>query len=497
MIMKKLVLSFAAVAALASCVQNDITGPSESKTVSIVAQVDQTKTVLDGNAVLWENGDAVALRFASDSDVYTEVFTTAQSGATVTFSGTLDNGVNVSAGYAANGYAVYPSTAMSEAGAVEFTLESQVVAKENGSFDSGKNLSSAVVSLSDLNSKGSTNANFQNAFSIVRFTLDAGVASLKITADGNIAGKTAMSFQEDGRLVVGSWSEASRTLTVSPEGSTFTAGKTYNVLVYPGNYTSLTALLTDANGCTYEKTVTGNFKFDPSKFYTFTFNTQFVKSYTFTATGRNFVTGDQIYTVFGSLHSEALTATGAQFTGNLPASVVEANTEGYAIYPASAYNAGRISYTLNSAAPAELYSATLSPTSTTVAFNSVESALATVNFSVPTGVKSVKIVSDKGLTGQTEMTVSAGKLVAGTGAGKELTVDTTAGGSYSLKVYPVSGAALTVTLTDAAGATVQKNLSLTVAAGQTQTLDISSGLSFEKNGSFTNESYGNGGTHEF
>ena len=69
MIMKKLVLSFAAVAALASCVQNDITEPSESKNVSIVAQADQTKTVLDGNAVLWENGDAVARRFASDSDV--------------------------------------------------------------------------------------------------------------------------------------------------------------------------------------------------------------------------------------------------------------------------------------------------------------------------------------------------------------------------------------------------------------------------------------------
>lgn len=497
--MKKLFFAFAAFAALVSCSENKIQNPSEAREVSIVANATETKTLLNEDAVVWEANDAVALLFSRDAAYSVNTLTTTESGAIAKFTGKLPNDVSVAGGYAETGYAVYPSSAVENDGTISFNLPSAVTANENGSFDSGKNLSSTEVSLAELDANGTTTANFKNALSVVRFTLSSGITSVKLTAaGGNLAGAAAMGFDENGRLEVASWTEPATEMTITPEGESFASSDPFNVLVYPGAYSSITAELTDTDGCRYTKTVEGPFNFEASKFYTFTFKTKFEKTYTFKATGRTFTAGEQIQTVFGALHSEVLTAAAdASFTGNLPAEVVHADTEGYAIYPASAYSAGHISYDLDPVSPAELWSAALRPTSTTVAFSSVADVLAKVQFTVPAGVKSVKIVSDKGLVGTAEMTVAAGKLVAGAGAGTEIDIDTTAGGNYTLNVYPVAGAALTVTLTDAAGATVQKNLELTVAAGSTQTLDISGDISFDKNGNFTNESYTEGGSFEF
>ena len=499
--MKKILFPLAALAVFASCVQenNEMTSP-QAREVSLVASASETKTLLDGNAVMWETNDAVALVFAKDGSKHVETFTTTESGASAVFSGKLPNEVSVAGGYDASGHAVYPSSAVADDGSVAFSLPAALVANENGSFDSGKNLSSATVSLEELDAAGETSADFRNALSVLRFSLSSGVVSFRLMSESNLAGAAVLDFdaEENDRLKVASWTAPSTELTVTPAGATFTGGQVYNVLVYPGQHQSLTAELTDTDGCRYLKTVEGPFVFEASKFYTFTFATRFEKTYTFTATGRIFAEGDEIMTVFGELHSEVLAAAeGAKFTGNLPAEVVHAGTEGYALYPASAYSAGRISYTLDPLSPAELCSAVLRPTSTTVAFNPVAEALATVKFSVPSGVKSVNIVSDKALAGTAEMTVNAGKLVAGTGDGTEVDVDTAADGSYTLSVYPVTDAALTVTLTDAAGATVEKNLSLTVAAGQTVNLDISGDLSFDKAGNFTNDPFTDGGSYDF
>lgn len=508
--MKK-IFSFAAIAALitlTSCVQEDMPDLQEQQTpqlsqereVAVVANA-QTKTVLNGDDIHWESTDKVALMFVKNSTKHISEFATTDSGLSATFVGKLPNEVSVAGGYAAQGYAVYPSSAVSNDAEVSFTLPAAVTANENGSFDSGMNLSSAHISLADLDASGETSTEFKNAFSVIRFSVSSGVKSVKISAaTGNLAGTAILAFNDSdsGRLKVSSWTSGSKEITITSAGATFTSGKAYNVLVYPGQYVDLTAELTDTDGCKYVKTVKGTFDFEPSLYYQFNFGTKFEKTYSFTATGRTFSAGDQIQTVFGNLHSEVLTAaSGSTFTGNLPAEVAHANTAGYAVYPASAYSAGHISYTLDPLSPAELWSAALTPSSTTVSFNSVASALGTVNFSVPTGVKSVKIVSDKAFAGMAEMTVSGGKLVAGTGSGKEINVSTSQVGNYSLKVYPVSGAALTVTITDGAGATVVKNFTLTVAAGGSQTLDVASNLVFDKNGNFSTESFGNGGNYDF
>lgn len=498
--MKKLIFSLAAVAALVSCSQKTVETPSLFREVSIEASSTQTKTQLDGNDVVWEANDAVAIRFTKDAAHHVEIFTTTEEGATVDFKGTLPNTVSVDGGYAETGYAVYPAAAMEDDGTVSASLPSAVTVNANGSFDSRKNLSSAKVSLEDLDETGSTTATFKNAFSIIRFTLDAGVETLEITADNPLVGTAAMVFDEDGRLVKsGDFTSPSNTITVTPPvESTFDGETVYNVLVFPGSFTSLTARMTDADGCTYEKTNTGSYQFDASKFYTFNFTNpaNFTKDYDFTATGKSFVEDtDEVQVVIGSTPEGVLTAkAGNAFAGKTTHAKYEADADGYLLYPASAYNAGNISCVLpadGTKSATELYAAPFSLQDETVAFASVTASLGTVSFVVPEGVASVAIVSDKGIVGTAEMTVGTdGKFTAANANGKNVSV---AGGTnYEFYVYPVTGASLTVTLTDGAEKTVTKDLTLTVAAGGSVTLDLSGDLNFDKDGTFGNEGFEDG-----
>ena len=505
--MKKLFFAFAAFAALVSCVrENGLENQPQDNQVSIMATAGDTKTTLDGNLVKWVAGDAIALRFAKGEDVYTETFTTAGSGVEATFTGILDNEVNVANGYAEMGYAVYPGTAMDIDGNVSFTLPESVTALENGSFADGANLSSARVSLADLNDFGTTSAAFKNAFSIIRFTLGADIVSLKITADGELAGQATMTFDDEGRLEVGSWNSGKTSVMVTPEGETFTAAKTYNVLVYPGTFSSITVLLTDADGCVYEKTLESEFVFAPSEYYTFTFNTKFEKEYYFKGTGRTFVAGNMVATAYFQdetlLHDEVLTADAAlKFRGNLPSSVVHGEgVTGYAIYPSTAYNAGNISYTLpaDGSAKPELWSAALEVGDTLVAFTNVDNALSTLSFNLPAGIKTVNISASKGIVGTAAMTVVDGQLVAGEGNGKvvELAINGVAG-TWSVPVFPVKGTSFVFTFTDMADETAVQEVPATdFPAGGVGGVTVG-GLTFDKNGSFTNENFTEGGSYEF
>ncbi|MBQ8483841.1 MAG: hypothetical protein IJ504_06015 [Bacteroidales bacterium] len=498
--MKKTFFFFAALVAVAACNNVKVETPSLTREVTIKASSAETKTQLSGDAVHWEANDAVALRFTKDAAHHVATFSTTQAGHSVQFKGTLPNTVSVAQGYETDGYAVYPATAMTNNGTISHSLPATVIVNENGSFDTEMNLSSAVVSLAELDANGTTEATFNNALSIVRFSLSASdIASLKISADGsNLAGTASMVFdpEADDRLVVDEVVIPYVEVTVEPTGDAFTAAKVYNVLVYPGTYTSLTAELTDTDGCKYRKTVNGPFNFVASNYYTFTFNTQFEKTYTFSTTGKTFIEGQQIHTVFSDLHDETLTADAdGEFTGNLPAAVVHANTPGYAVYPATAYSAGKVNYTLDPQNPAELWSAKVLPTSESIAFTDVTGALATLQFTVPAGVKSVTIESTKGIVGAAVMNVTEGVLsVSGEGAGKTIELAEVSAQQYTLTIYPISEAAdLAVTLKDAADKTVVKNFNgKTVAAKETLILDLSGELNFDKDGSFDNEGFVDG-----
>lgn len=511
---KYLFISFAAFAAMVSCEQENGpvqgTEPEEGRReVTIVANASETKTTLSQDAVLWENGDAVRLLFTPEEGtvlpVHTEDFTTANAGATATFTGSIPNNVKYASdgsAYSDDLYMVYPSTAMdATTGEVTFELGAeQSVAP--GSFPSGLNLSSARVSFEDLETKGTADATFLNAFSIIRFTLPADVKALKITGTGNLAGEAELGFDSNARLVAETFVSESKSVTLTPsEGTAFTADETYNILVYPGTHSEITVELTDTDNCTYSKTVTKNFDFDAAMYYTFNFNTDFGKDFNFTVTGVSITDGETVKAVFtedAANHAFYVVVNDNAFSVRLPHDVTA--TTGYAVYPASAYSDGKVNYSLTAteAAPA-LYTAALDCASTSAEFNSVTAALSTMKFTVPAGVSSVTLTSTVGFAGNTVMTIGAdGKMTAGAGDVTTVTLDPATAGEVVLNVYPFSNATITLTLEDAANAVNTQTFDAqSVAAGAELTLDVEQKIEFEKGGSFGNEDFSNGGNTIF
>ena len=508
---KYLLISFAALAAMVSCEQENGpvqgTEPEEGRReVTIVADASETKTTLSAeDAVLWENGDAVRLLFTPEEGtglpVHTEEFTTATPGATATFTGSIPNNVKYASdgtAYSDDLYMVYPSTAMDAAtGEVTFELDA-VQSVAPGSFPSGLNLSSARVSFEYLETEGTANATFLNAFSIIRFTLPADVKALKITGTENLAGEAELGFDSNARLVAESFVSGSNSVTLTPsEGTAFATGETYNILVYPGAHTAITVELTDTDDCTYSKTVTKAFDFKAAKYYTFNFNTDFGKDFNFTVTGVSITDGETVKAVFAddeANHAFDVVVNGNAFSVRLPHEVTA--TTGYAVYPASAYSESKVYYSLTAteAAPA-LYTAALDCASTSAAFNSVTDALSTMKFTVPAGVSSVTLTSTAGFAGNTVMTVGTdGKMTAGAGDVTTVTLDPATAGEVALNVYPFSNATITLTLKDAANAVnTQTFAAQSVAAGAELTLDVEQNIEFQKGGSFGGEDFTSGG----
>lgn len=504
--MKKLIFSLAALAALVSCKQEKIETPSLFREVKIMASTAETKTQLSENEVVWESGDALSLNFAKKTgEANLETFTTTGTGSSATFTGKLSNNVN-STDYNETVYAVYPNTAMQSDGTVSFSLPAARQATY-GSFPSGQNLSSAAIALSDFED-GNASATFRNALSIVRFTLDADVASVEITASGDLAGSADMQFDGDGRLEVKTMTAGEKVLTVTPaEGDSFDASEVYNILVYPGNHTSLSVEITDIHGCTYTKEVTGTYEFVPANFYTFNFNTQYVKVYTFSVESGLTVTAGStkmavVYEDATSVvQDEIVTAdASSKFTVNLTEAVVHGNDiNGYAIYPVEAYSesTGKITCVINESASGQLgyggtgvMSAKLGSESLT--FTGCTDAIGKITYEAPSGATVTKIVADKGISGSATMKVDeAGKLyVTGEGSDKEIASIASPASGYAY-VYPVENATLTVSLFDGL-ATVNKVITnFTIAAGETKALDLS-GVNFDKSGSFENEGFTDG-----
>ena len=516
-IMKKyLLISFAALAAMVSCEQENGpvqgTEPEEGRReVTIVADASETKTTLSQDAVLWENGDAVRLLFTpedgTDLQVHTEVFTTTTPSATATFTGSIPNNVKYGGnnnGYSDALYMVYPSTAMDAAtGEVTFELDA-VQSVAPGTFPSGDNLSSALTSFEHLESTGTASTTFLNAFAIIRFTLPAGVEALKITGTDNLAGKAKFEFVDQdeqpwsSRLVAEEFVSNSKSITLTPsEGNAFTDGETYNILVYPGTHTAITVELTDTDDCTYSNTVTKEFVFEAAKYYTFNFNTNFGKDFNFTVTGVTIPDNNKVNAVFADgaeTHVYEVGVMNSAFSVRLPHGVNP--TSGYAVYPASAYSGGKVNYTLTATEdPADLYTGVLPLDGGSVTFNSVISALSTMKFTVPAGVSSVTLTSTVGFAGNTVMTVGTdGKMTAGAGDVKTLTLDSAVAGEFVLNVYPFSNATITVTLKDAANAVnTQTFAAQSVAAGDELTLDVEQNIEFQKGGSFGGEDFTSGG----
>jgi len=289
--MKKITrLSIFAVAlmTLASSCNRDEAGlnPPEQKygTVTITADAARTKTVLDGSAVKWEDGDEIALRFTHGTkEAVVGKFATsieAGSAASADFTGTVALDVlREDGGYDNAVHAVYPYDALTGEGVV-FDLPASQQARENGAFAEGLNLASAALSLADIRDDGEASGTFRNALSILRFSVTGNdVTSVTLTGTAPLAGTVPVVFSDGGRLVIdaaadwaGSDKEMSVTLTPADGSDCFAEGTVYNLLVWPGTHSSLTATLNFKEYGAFDKTSAAEFTFEPSKYYTLDFN---------------------------------------------------------------------------------------------------------------------------------------------------------------------------------------------------------------------------------
>lgn len=272
----------AALTFASSCMQEEdgLNPPEQDCTVTITASQAQTKTALNGGAVMWESGDRIALIFTHDSNSpAVNEFSTSASGASAAFTGKLPIEVyKDGSGYHETVRAVYPSSAVAD-GAVSFTLPAEQRVRADGTFAEGLNLASSAVSLADIRDDSNASATFYNALSILRFTLADDVTSVTLTGTSPLAGEAPLEFDfnDGGRLAIdadGVWSGSSDSVTLLPADGAecFDGSKEVNLLVWPGAHSSMTVSLNFKEYGEYRKSASTSFVFEPSKYYTLDFN---------------------------------------------------------------------------------------------------------------------------------------------------------------------------------------------------------------------------------
>ena len=286
---------FAAIAAMVSCHKEPVQEPLPESTqqedvreVTIDAGI-LSKTALVGYEVWWEGGDEIALIFTHSSSAphVNKTFVnqeTTQSTARALFRGLVPNNVSEDNGYNDLGYAVYPRTAITDAGKFSHNLPAVQTAKENGSFSSGCNLSSAAIALSEMVEGGKSKTEFRNALSVLQIELTSDVESVILEGTAPLAGTAPLQMYfnasdlkdvNNGRLLVdanGTWVGESNTVTLKPANGSAFEDKTYNILVWPGKQEGLTITLNFKNLGEYEKVSSISTStpaiFKPAKYYT-------------------------------------------------------------------------------------------------------------------------------------------------------------------------------------------------------------------------------------
>ena len=263
----------------------DSTAASLLKDVSVTADMGQTRSVIHGAEVKWEDGDEIALVFTHPfagchvASLSTQIEDKVPVSRAV-FSGQMSSEVCVASGYGALGYTVYPSSAVQEDGSVVYTLPAEQIAGEDGSMAAGLNLSSGIVSLASIDKTGSASSRFRNACSVLKFTLADDVVSFTLTGTSPFAGTAPLAAIMDpesddaGRLVLRqeTWEGASASVTLKPSGDCFKDGVAYNLLIWPGTHESLTLTVNYKEFGEVSKTAKKTLTFEASKFYTLNFN---------------------------------------------------------------------------------------------------------------------------------------------------------------------------------------------------------------------------------
>ena len=308
--MKKIFLFLAAVAALASCVEEkglDMQQPASDQVI-IKAVAAETKTTLsentedEGISVLWTAEDKVKVAFKSKADgTYTSaMFTAATGGSDKTdFAGTLDETVTTDA-YEDLGLAVYPyHEAMlnpSSDGSVSLNLLEEQTGElastgedlylrteTNHPTEPGKvivswnlkktvNYALATVSLSEIEENKVTEAYFRNTMAVVRVNVPAGVKRVTLSSKQYLTGIFSYKLDSETGAIVSSLPEYDPEGTqtyyahLSNDGAALDPDKTYYLLVHPAEHPSLTISMT-GDGVECHKTISTPVEFKASEYY--------------------------------------------------------------------------------------------------------------------------------------------------------------------------------------------------------------------------------------
>ena len=250
--MKKIFLLFAAaVAVLSSCVKENGLEPQANTDgkVTINAVAADSKTVLDGLNVVWENEDALSVVLAGDVKTVAEFAAESVDGANAKFVYAGDDALAFDG--VTSAYAVYPASAVSQEGGV-VKVSHTLPEVQTGVVESGMNLSSAALSVEELVA-GQATATFNNALALLQVVVPAGVKEVSLHTATGSALVGDMTFNVvDGALTVAS-TGTKRTVTLST-GSELAEG-THNLLVYPGNAPTLTLTMTATDGAVYTSEV--------------------------------------------------------------------------------------------------------------------------------------------------------------------------------------------------------------------------------------------------
>lgn len=251
--MKRIFLFLAATAVLASSCMKENAFENLDGKVTVKAVASDTKTLVDGTSVVWENDDKISVVVVADYKYAYNFDAETVNGAAADFVGTIEQSEYDEA------YAVYPASAVNVDNTTWVTHT--LAETQTGVVTSGMNLSSALLDAEALKNGGAT-ATFKNALTLLQVTVPSGVTSVALASsmsDPCLVGTASFSMkEEDGTLQFSSWSTFKRTVTLST-GSELEAG-TYSLLVYPGNYSSLTLTMTGTDGAVYESAISATFE---------------------------------------------------------------------------------------------------------------------------------------------------------------------------------------------------------------------------------------------
>lgn len=286
--MKRIILFFAAIAAVISCRKGEeLTPPSQTPKVYITAG-HLRSTIADNGAVTWEGNEEIAVRFTKGAeDLHIEKFTNNVPGGRAVFEGTIKSHVKSDQGWDDEVYCIYPSTSVKDNGTIKHSLPviQTPHGDKEGSFASDLNISYAPVSLHALEARpqgSGDKANdepmvfFNNALTVVRVQPGSDdIKSVTLRGSAPLAGEAVMGIDKDGLLVVtedgDEWGSKTVTLKAA-EGECLTKDTIYNILVYPGKQTTFSVTINYKDYGNYTRNLKSGADLAPATHYIIGFN---------------------------------------------------------------------------------------------------------------------------------------------------------------------------------------------------------------------------------